>query len=84
MFDVTHSDFWELTEEVRVLLAAGRGPQAHGPLIQREAVACPHVRIRQPCCDALDGLAKSTVPVSVLKSPCSIPSFHVTGNPTVN
>lgn len=56
MSDVLHGELWELAENVHVLLAAGRGPQARGSLVQCQAVACPDVRIRQPCSDALDSL----------------------------
>lgn len=56
MSDILHGDLWELAEDMHVLLAAGGGPQARSPLVQCQAMACPDVRIGQPCSNALDSL----------------------------
>lgn len=60
MFHIVHSYFWQLMEELPVLLAAWGLSQTHGSLIKRKAVSCPDFGVRQPFCDALNSLAKNT------------------------
>lgn len=56
---VLHGDFRQLLEEVPVPPTAGRRPQAHGSLIQRQAMPRPHLGVSQPFCDALDRLQRT-------------------------
>lgn len=69
MVHIAHRDFWQLIEEVPVLLTAWGLSQAHGSLIQGQAVPCSHLGIRQPCGNALDSLAKNVVPHQHPESP---------------
>lgn len=57
MLNVSHGNFWQLSQEVLVLFAARRLSQAHSSLIKRKSVSCPHVGIRQAFPDAPNCLA---------------------------
>lgn len=59
MLHVSHGDFRQPMEEVSEAPAAGGRSEAQRSLIQGKAVPRPHVGIRQPFCDAPDGLRRA-------------------------
>lgn len=54
---VVHGLFWQLEQEVPDAVAARGLSQTHGPLVQRQAVTRPHLRVCQPFRDAPSSLA---------------------------
>lgn len=71
---VIHGHFWQLAEEMPDPVTARGLSQTHGPLVQRQAVSRPYLRVCQPFRDAPHSLAGNRGHVRAQEDPGGPPS----------